>query len=50
MFWRDLRQGLSVLQNDRLFLLAKETDNELLPAGMENKESGRKRKKSFENG
>ena len=45
MFWRDSRHGLSVLQNDRLFLLAKETDNELLPAGMEKEESVRKREK-----
>ena len=45
MFWRYLRQVLSVLQNDRLFLLAKETDNDVLPAGMEKEESVRKREK-----
>ena len=45
MFWRDLRQGLSVLQNDRLFLLAKETDNDVLPAGVEKEESVHKREK-----
>ena len=45
MFWRDFRHELSVLQNDRLFLLAKETDNEELPAGMETEESVRKREK-----